>query len=70
MRQVIVRIRHLPADSALAIRGIAGEVGNSFHDYMAVGILNELRVANYMYASAHSGKDRKPEKPALIELQN
>jgi hypothetical protein len=69
-RQVMVRIRHLPEDSALAMRGLAGETKNSFYDHMWVGVLNELRVANYLYVSAHSGKDRTPEKPNLIELEN
>jgi hypothetical protein len=65
-RQVIVWIRHLPADSALAIRGLAGEVRNSFNDAMSVAMVNELRVLNWRYLAAHS--DEKPEQPHLIQL--
>lgn len=65
-RQVIVWLRHLPADSALGIRGLAGEVKNSFYDAMWVSVLNELRVLNWRYLSAHS--EKPPEKPHVVEL--
>jgi hypothetical protein len=68
-RQVIVRIRHLPHDSALARRGEAGEYKFSFQDKLQAALLNELRLANYYYVVAHSDAKKKPPKePQMLEL--
>ncbi|MEU0467320.1 hypothetical protein ABZ215_25235 [Amycolatopsis sp. NPDC006131] len=67
-RQVIVWIRHLPADSALGIRGLAGEVKNSFYDQIHVGVLNALWRLNFNYLRAHSAEGSKPEEPDYIVL--
>lgn len=61
-------IRHLPAESALARRHIAGEVKPTDQDRLQAGVINELRRLNYMFHMANSSEDVETPEPNFIEL--
>ncbi len=68
-RRVIIYIRHLPGESALARRGFAGDVNFSTEEKLTAEVINTLRIHNFMYLSAHSKEENgTPEFPELIEL--
>lgn len=65
-RQVIVWLRYLPEDSALARRGEAGDVKPSATNRLQAMLINQVRIHDWHYMSAHS-KDRVAE-PDLLEF--
>lgn len=68
-RQVIVYLRHLPNDSALARRGVAMDVAPS-QDFRGLSeLVNQLRILDYHFVCANTQKKEDlPKKPRLIEL--
>lgn len=67
-RQLVAWLRHLPSDSALARRGLAGDKHSDQNEILQVSMINELRLANYYYVRSHSSGD--VDEPTLLEIEN
>jgi hypothetical protein len=63
-RQVIVWIRHLPTDSALARRGVLGPGAWSIRDHMLASVIDSIRLVDWHYVSAHVPDEVPP--PTMI----
>lgn len=64
-RQVASWLDFLPSDSALVRRGFGGDTEIGLPDRLAAEIVNQLRVIDWHYLSAHSKET--PDPPDLIE---
>lgn len=64
-RQVIVWIRHLPAESALARRGLVGEQSWSVSEHLLASVVDTLRALDWHYVSAHTA-DEPPPAPIMV----
>lgn len=65
IRKLIMWIRHLPSESALAARGIAGDDRWGKGEYLAAIIADYINVLDYHFLSANGAKSLK--KPEFIE---
>lgn len=66
IRQVVTWMRHLPSDSALSRRGIAGDPIPSPSAFIQAASVNEIRLLRWLYTTAHSKTE--PEQPEMIDL--
>jgi hypothetical protein len=65
-RQVIVWIRHLPSDSALARAGLAGRLTWGIQEHLTASVLDSMRVLTWYYLTAHVGPDDAPQPPTPV----
>lgn len=64
----MVWLRHLPSDSALARRGVAGDRWSDMTEILQVAAVNELRLLNYYYVLGHSSGD--VSEPDLLSIES
>lgn len=69
VRKLIMLIRHLPSDSALASRGIAGDGRWGTNDHLQAAILDTLAVLDHHLLAVNGNKFPAPKPVERPNLQ-